>query len=443
MNLSTPPKGRDEALDSVFQSAMESCKITMAHCRQNLLQTKAQHSPLNFLYRWTDMAEKVLVVDDEGGIRHVLEMSLGTAGYQVLTADSGKRALTIVRDEHPSIVLADIKMPGMDGIQLLQKIKEESPDTEVIMMTGHADLELAIQSLKFEASDFITKPVNYDALEIALKRVHEKLWMKDQIRQYTEDLERLVSEKSRRLIEAERLASLGQSVATLAHAIKNITGGMKGGMYVMEKGMEQGSDKYLSQGWDMIKGNVQKISNLALDLLNYSKARKPDYDLFDPNIPAREVFHLMLPKARENGIHLKLDLDDSLGKVFLDIEGIYTCLLNLVTNAIDSFLLADPTSSSKQIILRSRKANGWAVEYQVKDTGCGMDEETKQKVFRSFFSSKGSKGTGLGLMITEKIVREHGGKVDLQTEPGIGTEFTVRLPEKSSEDHASNNESIQ
>ncbi|MGA7876201.1 MAG: response regulator, partial [Desulfoferrobacter sp.] len=116
------------------------------------------------------MAEKVLVVDDEGGIRHVLEMSLGTAGYQVLTADSGKRALTIARDEHPSIVLADIKMPGMDGIQLLQKIKEESPDTEVIMMTGHADLELAIQSLKFEASDFITKPVNYDALEIALKR---------------------------------------------------------------------------------------------------------------------------------------------------------------------------------------------------------------------------------------------------------------------------------
>ncbi len=88
-------------------------------------------------------------------------------------------------------------------------------------------------------------------------------------------------------------------------------------------------------------------------------------------------------------------------------------------------------------------ANGWAVEYQVKDTGCGMDEETKQKVFRSFFSTKGSKGTSLGLMITEKIVREHGGKVDLQTEPGIGTEFTVRLPEKSSQDYVGNNESIQ
>lgn len=375
------------------------------------------------------MTEKILVVDDEEGIRHVLEMSLGTVGYQVLTADSGKSAMHILREENPAIVLADIKMPGMDGIELLQKIKEENPDTEVIMMTGHADLELAVQSLKFEASDFITKPVNYDALEVALKRVHEKIWMKEKIKEYTEGLEQLVTEKSRRLVEAERLASLGQSVATLAHAIKNITGGLKGGMYVMEKGLELDNGKYLSQGWDMIKGNVQKINELALDLLNYSKQRAPDYDLFDPNIPAREVFHLMLPKAKENRIDLRLDLDKRLDKVFLDLEGIYNCLLNLVTNAIDSFAWGDPTTAHKEVVLSSRKTDEWAVEYQVSDNGCGMDEGTRKKIFRSFFSTKGSKGTGLGLMITEKIVREHGGEIELDTKPGIGTTFTIRLPE--------------
>jgi len=375
------------------------------------------------------MTEKVLIVDDDEGIRRVLEISLGMAGYQVLTADSGKSAMHIVGAEHPPIVLADIKMPGMDGIELLQKIKEENPDTEVIMMTGHADLELAIQSLKFEASDFITKPVNYDALEIALKRVHEKIWMKHKIKEYTEDLEQLVKEKSRRLIEAERLAALGQSVATLAHAIKNITGGLKGGMYVMEKGMEQDNGGYVSQGWGMIKGNVQKINDLAMDLLNYSKQRPPDYDLFDPNIPAREVFHLMLPKAKENGINLRLDLDEGLKKVFLDLEGIYTCLLNLVTNAIDSFAWGDPTTAPKEVVLSSKKADGWAVEYQVIDNGGGMDEETREKVFRSFFSTKGSKGTGLGLMITEKIVRQHGGKIELETNPGAGAKFSIRLPE--------------
>jgi signal transduction histidine kinase len=377
------------------------------------------------------MTEKILVVDDEEGIRHVLQISLGMAGYRVLTADSGKSAMQIVRSEHPSIILADIKMPGMDGIELLQKIKAENPDSEVIMMTGHADLELAIQSLKFEASDFITKPVNYDALEIALKRVHEKIGMKHKIKEYTEDLERLVQEKSRRLIEAERLASLGQSVATLAHAIKNITGGLKGAMYVMEKGMEQDNKKYLSQGWGMIKGNVQKINDLALDLLNYSKQRAPDYDLFDPNIPVREVFHLMLPKAKEHGINLRLDLDEGLEKVFLDLEGIYTCLLNLVTNAIDAFMWGDPSAAHKEVVLTSKKADGWAVEYQVTDNGGGMDGETREKLFRSFFSTKGSKGTGLGLMITEKIVREHRGIIDLKTEPGVGTTFTIRLPVSS------------
>jgi signal transduction histidine kinase len=376
------------------------------------------------------MTEKVLVVDDEEGIRNVLEISLGMAGYQVLTAAGGKQAMSVVQNDNPAIVLADIKMPGMDGITLLQKIKEESPDTEVIMMTGHADLDLAVQSLKFEASDFITKPVNYDALEVALKRVHEKIWMRDKIREHTENLERLVSEKSRQLVQAERLAALGQSVATLAHAIKNITGGLQGAMYVMEKGIELDNRRYLDQGWNMVKGNVQKINHLALELLGYSKPRTPDYDLFDPNIPAREVFHLMLPKARDHCINLRLELDKNLEKVFLDMEGIYTCLLNLVTNAIDSFLWAEPTIPNKEVVLSSSKADGWAVEYQVRDNGCGMDDETKRKVFRSFFSTKGSKGTGLGLMITEKIVREHGGEIDLETRPGAGTRFILRLPRK-------------
>ena len=107
------------------------------------------------------MAEKILIVDDEDGIRKVLALSLSQTGYQVLTASQGAAAIQIVRDEHPAIVLADIKMPGMDGLHLLQKIKEESPETEVIMMTGHADLDAAVRSLQYEAADFITKPINW------------------------------------------------------------------------------------------------------------------------------------------------------------------------------------------------------------------------------------------------------------------------------------------
>jgi DNA-binding NtrC family response regulator len=142
------------------------------------------------------MDSKLLLVDDEEGIRKVLGISLTDSGYTVFTAENGEEALKIFRKETPPIVLTDIKMPGMDGIELLRKIKHENPDTEVIMITGHGDMDLAIKSLKFRAIDFVTKPVNDDVLEIALNRAHEKIRMRQQLREYTENLEALVREKS-------------------------------------------------------------------------------------------------------------------------------------------------------------------------------------------------------------------------------------------------------
>lgn len=298
------------------------------------------------------------------------------------------------------------------------------------MITGHGDMDLAIQSLKHEATDFITKPINDDALEIALKRAKERISLKAQIKEYTENLERLVEEKTHKLIEAERLAAVGQTVAGLAHAIKNITGGLTGGIFVLEKGIELDNKKYLHQGWEMVEGNVRKIKNMAMDLLNYAKEREPEYQLCDPNRTAKEVFDLMILRAREYGVALHLDLNENLLDFWFDPDGIHRCLLNLVTNAIDACLDVSCSSKKGEVILRSRKPEGWAVEYQVVDNGCGMDEETRAKIFHSFFSTKGSEGTGLGLMITKKIVDEHGGVITLESEKGKGTKFSLRLPEK-------------
>lgn len=375
------------------------------------------------------MKEKVLLVDDEAGILKVMGISLADSGYRVLTAQSGEEALHIFRKDRPNIILTDIKMPGMDGIQLLQNIKEESPDTEVIMITGHGDMELAVQSLKYEASDFITKPVNDEALEIALKRAREKLTYKTRLREYTENLERLVEEKTAKLVEAERMAAVGQTVAALAHAIKNITSGLTGGMYVLEKGIEQDNKTYLSQGWDLVEGNVAKIKGMAMDLLNYCRNREPDYELCDPNEPGQEVFDLMRPYAKEAGVTLEAELDKDLSKVWFDRQGIHRSLLNLVTNAVDACTDLRCTSKTKEVTLRSLKTKGWTVEYQVEDNGCGMDEETRSKIFQSFFSTKGSRGTGLGLMITKKIIDEHGGVIEMVSEEGKGTIFRIRLPE--------------
>jgi signal transduction histidine kinase/FixJ family two-component response regulator len=164
------------------------------------------------------MEKKLLLVDDEEGIRTVLGISLMDMGYAVLTAENGLDALTIFRAEKPSIVLTDIKMPAMDGIQLLQTIKSENPDTEVIMITGHGDMDLAIKSLKLNATDFVTKPIHDDILEIALNRATERIFMREQLRRHTENLEKLVEEKSARLVQLERLTAIDQAVEGMSLA---------------------------------------------------------------------------------------------------------------------------------------------------------------------------------------------------------------------------------
>jgi len=121
------------------------------------------------------MEKSILIADAEEGIRKVLGISLTDMGYHVTTAENGREALRIFKKDCPSIVLTDIKMPEMDGIELLRRIKAHDPDTEVIMITGHGDMELAIKSVKFEATDFVTKPINDEILEIALQRAQERI----------------------------------------------------------------------------------------------------------------------------------------------------------------------------------------------------------------------------------------------------------------------------
>jgi PAS domain S-box-containing protein len=176
------------------------------------------------------MENKILLVDDEEGIRKVLSISLTDSGYKVLTAANGDEALKIFKKDKPPIVLTDIKMPGIDGITLLKEIKKARPDTEVIMITGHGQMDLAIESLQYEAVDFVTKPINNDALEIALKRATEKISMREQLRAYTENLETLVKEQSAKLVETERLTAVGQAIEGLSGAIKNIAGDLEGGI---------------------------------------------------------------------------------------------------------------------------------------------------------------------------------------------------------------------
>ena len=172
----------------------------------------------------------LLIVDDEPGIRKVLKIELSDEGYTVVTAESGEKALEEFRIHTPEIVLTDIKMPGMNGIELLRSIKQENPDTEVIMISGHGDMDLAIQSIKHDAIDFVTKPINNEILAIALKRAHDKISTRQKLREYTHNLENLVKEKSAKIVRLERQEAVDQALEGVATAFRGIAENFENGI---------------------------------------------------------------------------------------------------------------------------------------------------------------------------------------------------------------------
>ncbi|MGO8880699.1 MAG: ATP-binding protein [Desulfomonilaceae bacterium] len=229
---------------------------------------------------------------------------------------------------------------------------------------------------------------------------------------------------------SDRLAVVGQTVAGLAHGIKNIIQGLEGGVYVVETAIEDNDSKLMDRGWNMVKNNIHRIADLVKDLLTYSKERAPEYEATDPNALAEEVCTLFEIKAQEKSIVIERQFDSNLSKmfqVFLDQRGIHTCLSNLITNAIDA-CEADKKKPSHKIIMRTIEDKEGGVIFEVSDDGSGMTDETKRKVFSSFYSTKGSRGTGLGLLVTSKIVVEHGGEIFFESVQDVGTTFTIRIP---------------
>ncbi|WP_045221423.1 response regulator [Desulfonatronum thioautotrophicum] len=176
----------------------------------------------------------VLIVDDEQDIREMLEILLQEFGFATILAADGFKAVEIFQSSRPSIVLTDIKMPGKDGIAVLKEIKSLGPEAEVIMISGHGDMQLAIQSLKHDAADFITKPIDEELLEIALKKVSERIRLRRQVREHTENLEALVREKSAALVEMERKLAATQIMEGMGQALTILASDPAAGDYFPE-----------------------------------------------------------------------------------------------------------------------------------------------------------------------------------------------------------------
>ncbi|MFO0930718.1 MAG: ATP-binding protein, partial [Gemmataceae bacterium] len=232
------------------------------------------------------------------------------------------------------------------------------------------------------------------------------------------------------LVNAERLAAVGQTVAALSHHIKNILQGLLTGGDLVERGFKDTDDLLVQQGWRIVRKNQGKIHELVMDMLSYSKEREPTVEPTDLNVLARDVVELMGPRARERQVRLEAETDDTLPPALVDPEGIHRALLNIVTNALDA--VAEVEAPTVRVVVSRDPAERepW-VRLQVIDNGTGIPADRLADIFRPFVSTKGSRGTGLGLAVSRKILREHGGDILVDSRPDHGSVFTLRMPQGS------------
>ena len=236
------------------------------------------------------------------------------------------------------------------------------------------------------------------------------------------EIKKLESEK----LEAERLAAVGKTVAGLAHGIKNLITGLEGGMYMLGSGISKNKVDRVEKGLDMLGRNINRVSMFVKEFLNFSKGRTINAELTNPAKIAEEVVDLYAARAKELGIVLNHRSSGSIEPALIDYESMHECLTNLVGNAIDACRMSDSPGQC-HVRVKTLEENGIII-YEVVDDGCGMDYEVKQKAFTTFFTTKGLGGSGIGLLMTKKIVQEHGGTIEMISEPDLGSTFRVLLP---------------
>ena len=243
------------------------------------------------------------------------------------------------------------------------------------------------------------------------------------------------------LVQAERLAAVGQTIASLSHHIKNILQGVRGGSYLIELGLGdhdaaaksnerdeealQKSVDTIRKGWGIVERNQERISALVLDMLTFSKEREPEPAPSNLNEIATEVVELMQSRAEEVAVELVWRPAPNMPTLMFDPEALHRAILNIVTNAIDA---CDEKENGQVTVTARYDDDAKISQIIVEDNGAGIAPDDLEAIFTVFVSRKGGRGTGLGLSVSRKILEEHGGQVRVESTVGQGSRFTLELP---------------
>lgn len=401
------------------------------------------------------MRADIIVVDDESGPRESLRMILNLE-HDVRLASSGPEALALVAERKPDLVFLDIRMPEMDGIEVLRRIKETAPDVEVAMITAYAAVQSAQRAMRLGALDYITKPFGVSEVEAVVERALARRREQHEERLLFEQLDRAIDQISGQLAAARRdadeghelakgltsahsslqdqinevlrLNSIGEVAAEVAHDLNNFLSTILFRIEIMLLDLDhtQGVDvQTLSEGLEQI-ALAARDGGEALERLSALSST-------DPYAPTEKVdLNAVLQAAeglsrgrvdRHETCEVSFDLGE-LPEIDGSSAGLRAVFTNLIINAHHA-VQARP--GAHEVRVRSYRDGDYVIA-QVLDDGVGMTPEVRARLFEPFFTTKGEGGTGLGLAVAHKAVAQHHGTITFDSAPGAGTTVTVRLP---------------
>jgi two-component system sensor histidine kinase/response regulator len=361
----------------------------------------------------------VLVIDDEESMRDSCSQILAKDGFQTETAEDGSIGLEKIKKIKPYLVLVDLKMPGISGMEVLEKIKEIDPNIISVVITGYATVESAVDAMKIGAYDFLPKPFSPDQLRIIIRRGLERRKL---------ILEAEILRQEKKLMEENFITMVSHQLRSPLVAIiqyyEVILGGMAGDVPEKQKEIIQKT-----------KARLEGLLNLITDWLDV--ARLDSGQIVDNIKPLsakkiiKKVIENLQPLTQEEKISLELGSSCKNDLVQGDEDTLEQVFSNLITNAIR---YNKPNGN----VTVNIKENADYIAVEVQDTGIGIAKEHLPFLFDQFFRVKRRedqkiKGTGLGLSIAKKIVDAHGGSFQVSSELGKGSTFTVLLPKPKKE----------
>jgi two-component system, NtrC family, sensor kinase len=366
----------------------------------------------------------LLLVDDEDSFRQPLSKRLARRGFVVEQAADGRQCLALLGEKRIDVVVLDVKMPGMNGIEVLQKIKGQFPGIEVILLTGHATTASGVEGIKSGAFDYLTKPIELDQLVNKIIQAHEKILRLAAERKEAEYRKRI----EQQMVATERLASLGTLAAGVAHEINNplaiiseATGWMMQLLAREElKGMHRRED--FEKALNKVAKSVDRAKRITHQLLSF--VRKSDSSFSQVDLPGliEETLQFFEHETKKRNIKIIRKTDCASPIVWSDPYRIRQALINLLTNAVHA------VGSGGEITLALEDAVGHTA-ITVSDNGPGIPRENLARIFEPFFSTKSpGEGTGLGLFVTRGIIDKLGGTITVDSAIGQGARFCIRLP---------------